>query len=152
MDRYLRAATEADMDLLFEWANEPLVRKNSFSTEKIPYEEHRKWFARILNDESCRQYIYVSGGEAAGQVRIMVNGEIAEISYSICAKKRGMGHGKLMLQLISELIIHDFPTVKRLIGKVKPDNIASQKAFMNAGFEETYYTYEMSVNRLKCSE
>ena len=31
MQQYLRKATIEDMDLLFQWANDSVVRKNSFS-------------------------------------------------------------------------------------------------------------------------
>lgn len=60
MEGYLRKATIADMDLLFEWANDPLVRQNSFTTEKITYEEHQRWFWKALERENFQQYIYMS--------------------------------------------------------------------------------------------
>ena len=34
----LREVTAKDMDLLYEWANDPTVRQNAFHTEPIPYE------------------------------------------------------------------------------------------------------------------
>ena len=40
---YLRTADENDMDLLFQWANDPDVRKNSFHSEPISYETHKKY-------------------------------------------------------------------------------------------------------------
>ena len=48
MQQYLRKATIEDMDLLFQWANDPVVRKNSFSTAEISYEEHTKWYHNLL--------------------------------------------------------------------------------------------------------
>ena len=48
MGQYLRKATIEDRDLLFQWANDPLVRKNSFSTAEIAYEEHVDWYNRVL--------------------------------------------------------------------------------------------------------
>lgn len=146
MKDFLRLATEMDVDLLFEWVNEPTVRKNSFSTQDILYDEHCKWFQKILSDQTCRQYIYVHNGQDVGQIRIQINGEEAEISYSICVQKRGEGYGKQMLQLMSEKIKQDFPNVRKLIGKVKPDNVASQKAFQEKGFEEKYHVYELLLS------
>lgn len=35
MKEYLREATKDDVDLLFKWTNDPAVRKNSFSSEKL---------------------------------------------------------------------------------------------------------------------
>lgn len=147
MKGYLRAVTKADMDLLFQWANEPLVRQNSFSTKEISYEDHKKWFENLMMAEDCRQYIYVYENEDIGQVRIKVNGEIAEISYSICAQKRGQGHGKMILQFICEQVKNEFPMVQKLTGQVKPDNIASQAAFKDVGFEEKCYVYELTFNK-----
>lgn len=145
MKEYLRDAVKEDMDLLFEWANEREVRRNSFSSGKISYEEHQEWFSRILNRPDCRQYIYMQDEEPAGQIRITIDGETAEIGYSICAEKRGMGYGSKILELACKRAVCDFPNVRRLTAKVKPDNTASQKAFLKAGFEEAYYAYEMAV-------
>ena len=39
MDVYLREAQIQDRDLLFQWANDALVRQNAFHTEQIPYEK-----------------------------------------------------------------------------------------------------------------
>ncbi|WP_158002136.1 hypothetical protein [Clostridium botulinum] len=37
----LRKVNEKDCEPLFQWANDKEVRKNSFNTEDIIYEEHR---------------------------------------------------------------------------------------------------------------
>lgn len=144
-DGYLRLAVEEDMDLLFVWANEPTVRRNSFSTAEISYEEHKRWYHRLLGREDCRQYIYIYEGAEVGQVRVTVEGDTAELGYSVCAEKRGMGHGERILTLIAERIEVDFPKVKRVIGKVKTDNRASQRAFLNTGYEESCRVYELRV-------
>lgn len=145
MREYLRAAEEQDMELLFEWANEPEVRRNSFSTKEILYEEHQKWFADLLSREDCRQYIYMQNDDAVGQIRITIHGENAEIGYSICAGKRGMGHGKKLLQLACEKVSQDLPEIKKLTAKVKPNNTASKRAFLKTGFEKKYDVFERTV-------
>ena len=93
MKGYLRQANKDDMDLLFEWANEESVRRNSFSMRTISYEEHQRWFTQILAKTDCKQYIYILEGEAIGQVRLQTDGDTAEISYSICSAKRCRGYG-----------------------------------------------------------
>ena len=87
---YLRETTEDDADLLFEWTNDASVRENSFSTDEISYDEHIRWFHHMLADDTIRQYIYMHEGEPAGQIRITIDGQTAEIGYSICKEKRGM--------------------------------------------------------------
>lgn len=143
---YLRPAVESDMDLLFEWANEPSVRKNSFVTREITYEEHKKWFGDLLENDSCRQYIYICDEEAVGQARIRRKGNVGEISYSVCARKRGMGFGKRLLQRICVRAKEDFPMIQTLEGEVKPDNTPSRKAFLSAGFLEKKNVYERAVD------
>lgn len=142
---YLRPAVEEDMDLLFVWTNEPAVRRNSFSTAEISYEEHKQWYHRLLQREDCRQYIYMYEGTAVGQVRVTVEGDTAELGYSVCAERRGMGHGEQILTLIAGQIEADFPEVKRVIGKVKTENVASQRAFLNTGYTESCRVYELCV-------
>ena len=44
---YLRKAQWEDMDMLFQWANDVVLRKNSFSMVPIAYEEHIAWFKKI---------------------------------------------------------------------------------------------------------
>lgn len=144
-DGYLRNVTEEDADLLFEWANEAAVRKNSFVTKPIRYEEHIAWFRQILHNTDCRQYIYMFAGEAIGQVRVTINGDAAEIGYSICKEKRGQGQGGMLLSLLKSQVKRDFPQIRKLTGKVKPDNAASQRAFIKAGFEAQYFVYETLV-------
>ncbi len=142
---YLREATVSDMELLYTWANEPVVRKNSFHTEEIPYEEHQKWFSGIMAASNCKQYILVDGEEAIGQIRVKTEGDIGEISYSVKKEKRCLGYGQMMLGLVREKVKEDFPSVKKIQGKVKQENIASQRAFIEAGFSQAYNVYEIDV-------
>ncbi len=146
MKGYLRQANKDDMDLLFEWANEESVRRNSFSMRTISYEEHQRWFTQILAKTDCKQYIYILEGEAIGQVRLQTDGDTAEISYSICSAKRCRGYEKIMLQLLYKQAKEDFPKVKFLIAKVKPDNIASKKVFMDLGYTEQDGVFQIKLD------
>ncbi|WP_302766253.1 GNAT family N-acetyltransferase [Roseburia inulinivorans] len=143
MSVYLKEAGRKDLDLLFQWVNEPSVRKNSFSTNVVSYEEHIEWYNKILCDKNCKQYIYMDEDIPVGQARIVCKENVVEINYSICAEKRSMGYGKKLLQLISRQAWIDFPHAKKIIGRVKSENIASQKAFIDAGYKEDYYIYEL---------
>ena len=140
---YLREATTEDRDLLYEWANDPETRRASFHTEKIAYEEHCRWFDKILNDESELQYILMNQDEPVGQVRLTLEGEDAVVSYSIAPDKRGLGYGKEIIRLTQDLA-REHSDIHRLVAQVKPSNLASVSCFENCGFEEEYrqYTYE----------
>ena len=146
-----RLATSDDVDLLFSWVNDTKVRKNSFSSDDISYEEHIQWFTSVLSSEDTEIFIYILNEEPIGQVRLKYEGQTATISYSIAAKFRGQGLGKRMIHDIAEHILQLHPEVSILIAKVKGDNIASQKIFESEGYsimikDNTGFTYLKNIN------
>lgn len=152
MKLYLRKATENDVDILFKWANDDVVRKNSFCTDKIKYEDHLAWFDKLLKDSNQIQFI-LEQNEAGqinliGQIRISLeeNGTQAEIGYSVDSSYRGMGYGKQMLRMAATQLQRDYPKISRLIAKVKPNNVASYKAFIDTGFEEMFQQLELKLS------
>ena len=144
---YLRPASCEDEDLLLIWANNPEVRQNSFQTKMITVEEHKKWFRRMMEDPREIQYILMSDGVPAGQVRISCNGGTAEINYSISADFRGRGYGEKLIQLVRQEVVRDYPEIRTLIGKVKPGNVASEKCFSRNEFKITYSCFEYEIHR-----
>ena len=63
---YLRAANSDDTDLLYRWANDPVVRKNSFNTDRILYENHVMWFNRIIEDPNIEGHTLVVDADEDG--------------------------------------------------------------------------------------
>lgn len=154
---HLRGVCQSDMDLLFVWANDDAVRKNAFHTEKIPYEDHVKWFSKMLLDESVYQYILCEGECPIGQIRLNVENGAAVIDYSICAAKRGNGYGCKLLQLIQQQVISDkISRVMKLIGQVKYENTASARVFAQCGFTRTekpdYIQFELEMQEARKKE
>ena len=143
----LREIELADIDLLFEWANDSLTRKNSFHSDMIQYEDHKKWFGRMMSDDSVLQYIMMEDEIPVGQIRLNLEAEKAEIGYSIAAEYRGRGYGHKILQLIKREIRNKHPEIRKLVARVKPDNEASNRLFISEGYipEFTEYSYELSV-------
>ena len=144
---YLREATIDDKDLLFEWANDPVVRRESFHSGRISYEAHSKWFGRIMSDENELQFILVSGDEKIGQARLTIEDGNAVVSYSIAPDKRGYGLGTEVIRLLQEEARKN-PRIHRLVAQVKPSNIASMKCFEKSGFTEEYRQY--SIDLVRC--
>lgn len=146
---YLRRAKLQDADLLFQWANEKTVRKNSFSTDEISLEEHMRWYEGILSASNIVQYIYMDDDGPAGQIRMNIHGQEAVVSYSICMEKRCMGYGKDMMGCLMEHVRREYPQLKKLTAKVKPENTASQKMLLDMGYEETYDVFELDLKQAK---
>ncbi|SHH20808.1 GNAT family N-acetyltransferase [Tepidibacter thalassicus] len=129
MDIQLRLANYKDCDLLFNWANDDLVRKNSFNSSKIDYSEHRKWFRSKIESNNSKIYICILNNKNIGQVRIDIEEHTGMINYSIDKDYRGLGIGTEILKLIKSQFSNLI-----LIGRVKYGNIPSIKAFEKAGY------------------
>lgn len=142
MSLFLRYATMDDAKLLYEWRNDEVVRKNSFNTNEIVYEEHIKWLKNFLEDEFCKIYIIVDYEKNVGQIKVRIIDNEAEVGYSIGKNYRGYGYGTKSLILIKEQIKKDFPYVGKIVGRVKIDNEVSQRAFEKAGYKVGYIQYD----------
>lgn len=146
---YLRRVRESDIDILFTWANDKVTRENSFNKNEIKWEDHVKWFSKLIQDPNRILYIYCNDECLIGQVRLDLSEEKkeAEISYSIGKDFRGLGHAKTMLALLMKKIVDDHLGIERLIAKVLPDNIASQKCLMDLGYKEECLSFISPVNK-----
>lgn len=142
---YLREASMKDMDLIYRWANDSEVRKNSFSSDYIVYEDHQKWYTEMLKRNDIKQYIFVYNKNDIGQIRIRIEGNQGEIGYSIGRKYRGYGYAKLMIEEFVNRIARDVPQVEYLTAKVKPSNTASRKVFTSCGYDEAYEVFELKI-------
>jgi len=136
-DLELRPVRAEDCRLIWEWANDPVARALSFSTEKIPWKQHVAWFESKRTDPSTRFYMAINKNDVlAGQIRYQINGQAAVVSVSLAPEQRGRGYGAEIIRMgTRELwantkidIIHAY---------IKQDNIASIRAFAKAGFIST---------------
>lgn len=139
MGLYLRKADFKDCDVLFNWANDDEVRKNSFNQNKILYGDHIVWFNKVMNSSKYMIFILFSGSIPLGQVRIKIENGTAVISYSIDKKYRGKHLAFRMLALLENEVINSKPNISKLVGYVKLDNNISQKVFQNLNYNEVLH-------------
>ncbi len=146
---YLRKIREEDMDLIYRWANDPIVRNNSFHTEPIPYENHIVWFKKTLTDPMSLQFILMDENTPIGQIRLNIVDTTAEISYSISSDFRGKGYGHHIIRLMTDEVEKNYPKIDRIIAKVKPNNEASKKLFESENYTIDYMCYckEAHINK-----
>lgn len=140
----IRKASQDDIDIYFNWANDLIVRKNAFSKDKITWENHVEWYAGKLKDENCYLYVLEKDHQPIGQVRFDIDsakGE-AEIGYSVDANYRGKGVGTKMMGMGITQLQRDTDKVFSFIAKVKEANVASANIFINIGFEKINDFYD----------
>ena len=130
----LRPVSDSDIELLWEWANDPVTRQNSFNSAKIPWGEHSAWCQKKLSDADCRLWIASNGGSApVGCVRFDCEESEATISLTVAPSSRGKGYGAKIIQQACDRLLAD-SSVRLVHAYIKPNNIASVKVFEAAGF------------------
>src|SRR5438132_2750502 len=79
-----------DLRLLFNWANDPETRKNSFCSEPITLGEHQKWLTNLLNDSRCLALIIEGNddGEWLPIAFFRVDAD-AEVGFVLAPEYRG---------------------------------------------------------------
>ena len=131
----LRKPTKEDMEIYFSWANDPVVREQSYNSSVIDLDSHKQWFESVINNEAYFMCICQNAeGENVGQVRIQKNeNKESLIGISIDSNHRGKGYAKEILTLATNLFLksnHGF----LINAYIKEGNLSSKFAFENAGF------------------
>lgn len=143
---FLREADDGDLDLLYEWANDAEVRKNSFHTDQISYAEHVRWFREMMRSDHVKQFILMDQERPVGQIRVELRGSEAQISYSVAAAERGRGYGRVLLERLAGKIQMDFPQIHTLTARVRPENEASRSVFEREGYVMAYLCYKREMD------
>ena len=155
-----RLATAADAQLYFTWANDPITRQQSFNSAPISWENHVAWFTRKLTDRSALLLVFeTSENVPIGQVRFEsfdedLTGDVENgytgigsqkiifslgeaISISVDAQFRGKGIASVLIEEACE-VIRKQRVAKSITAYIKPDNMASVRAFERAGFAKQH--------------
>lgn len=128
-----RIATLKDSKLIYEWANEELVRQNSFNSEPLLFETHEVWFAKKIEDQNQLFLITQIDNEDVGLVRFSINQEHALVGISISKPYRGKGLSSKLL--IESSKIYFKTNALPIFAYIKNDNVTSIQAFKNAGYK-----------------
>lgn len=124
---------------IFEWRNDDYTRAMYINGERIAWEDHNTWYAKIL--ESKKSIIYLGKDEerktSIGMVRFDIDNNYKNSVVSINLNPIWRGKN-VSVELLSSAIkqfrlIHNMP----VIAKVKKENIASIKCFERCLFELT---------------
>ena len=145
----IRKAELNDSMLLFNWINEPEVRKFSLNQAPIPLAMHTSWYQHKLSDQNCFIFITEILGVPMGMIRFDINNQEAVISYLLDKAYRGKGLGFYLLKIGISQILNATTRFKVISGLVQKHNVASVKAFEKAGFTATEVTNGPHQNLLK---
>jgi N,N'-diacetyllegionaminate synthase len=131
----LRAAVSSDAATVHGWANDPVTRAVSFARAEIPLAEHLAWFGRELARRDHHLYLAEQRGEPVAFVRLDETPDqvgVCTISINVAPQARGRGLGLATLQAATTTAgTLGFATLRAVI---RPDNQASRRAFVAAGY------------------
>jgi len=132
----LRPGTKADVDQVFQWANDPVTREVSFNTAPIPREAHVAWYTRQLATDGRNLFIAEEDGAPVGVVRLDRTDGVRRcvISITIAPDARGRGVGTAALTAAASVAETLGFTI--IEAYVRPSNQASIRAFMRAGYRD----------------
>ena len=136
----LRPAQASDLWLYHWWANDPRVRHQSFNSEPISLEQHRRWFAGRLDSHLALMRVLEDGhGLPLGQIRFereTADASRAVIGFSLDRLARGRGLAAPFLQLGFAELARCWGSSIEAYGEVRAENLSSCMAFVRAGFQE----------------
>lgn len=131
-----RQAEWKDRELLFEWANDEEVRRQSFETERILWQEHVRWFEEKMRSEDCDLLIWVEDGTEKGMLRLDYRDGEAYVSYSVEREWRGKGAASRMIGALPGHVRGTMPEIHRVVAEVKADNSFSKRIFEKCGYSQ----------------
>jgi UDP-2,4-diacetamido-2,4,6-trideoxy-beta-L-altropyranose hydrolase len=137
----VRPAQAADLWLYHWWANDPQVRQQSFNRDSISLKQHRRWFVGRLSSPLALMRVFEdSHGLPLGQIRLerdIADPSRAVIGFSLDRLARGRGLAAPLLQLGLAELARCWGTAVVAYGEVRAENLASSRAFLRAGFQES---------------
>lgn len=142
-----------DSQRIWQWRNDPVTRAMSVTTEEIPWDRHRAWYAQAATDPSRVLLLVFEDDSPVGMVRFDLRAVAdAEVSINLNPQARGSGQGKRVLAAACQW---GFSTLRRdcIYATIKPDNLRSIRTFEATGFvlvESTalFLTYRLTPQQL----
>lgn len=144
MEIEIREAIINDAEILFDWANDPETRQNSFTSKVIDWNDHIVWFKEKLINPHVIIYILHLNEKPIGVVRFEIN-ETTIIGINVAPSHRGLGLGSKILNVACNRYWENNTSV--ILAYIKKGNIASRRIFEKAGF---IFQSEGIFNKIEC--
>lgn len=141
----LREAVMEDARAVLDWRNEPETRKHFFDCDPVSWEEHQRWFAGVLQAESRFLLIAEDARGAVGVLRFDQEGTRALVSIFLVPGRAGKGLGAELLRAGARWVKGNLDGVAEIEAHIKRDNVASMRAFQEAGYAESHLVYTLPL-------
>lgn len=144
---HFRFANISDAEIYYKWINDKIVRKQSFNSDLIKWDEHLAWFKEKVSDPQYFFYIFQNEEKKnIGQVRIqIIENKNSIIGVSIDEKFRGYGYGAKIIDIASNDHLSKIPDII-INAYIKQENKISKLIFEKAGFVFSQNTIYKNFN------
>lgn len=133
----LRPVSASDRKMVFTWRNTPYLIKLGSSGRAVTWEEHCRWFDKIIGSTSNTTLLIVNlNAIPVGQIRF----ELTErhrylVSIYFLEEYTGRGIGSIALQKGLKWMSNQ-DAICTFVAFIKMDNKASRAVFLKTGFAE----------------
>jgi len=100
----------------------------------IPREAHAKWYEERLHDANAAMYIARDARNRIGVIRFEKKKDAVMVSVNVAPDLIEKGYGSEIIRLGTECYYAETKEEAPVIAEIKVRNIASQKAFLKAGY------------------
>lgn len=138
----LRRATPADARPAWAWRNAESTRRHFTDPRPVELDAHLTWWNATLADPLRVLLVAEVGGSAVGVLRLDRQGDAAVVSIYLDPALTGIGLGTQLLSAARRWVAGELAPVRRLLALILPANLASARAFAEAGFRpgEPYWS------------
>lgn len=136
MDYYLRALTEQDREIIYQWRNSEAIRVNMYNSQLIPYEDHCQWFEDVLTNQRANYRLFLNQNKRLGLVsfkEINVQNQTCVWGFYIGEPDAPKGAGTMMGHLALDYAFNQLK-MRKIIGMVLSFNKRSQLFHTKLGF------------------
>jgi UDP-2,4-diacetamido-2,4,6-trideoxy-beta-L-altropyranose hydrolase len=132
----LRPARDADVFLYFGWVNDPVVRAASLQSSPVSLHDHLAWYRAKLADPATHLLVLQLRDLPIGQIRFDLEGDRAEVDYSLDVLFRGRGLGAQLVEMGMNWLRDHCRCRPIVSATVRTSNEASLHTFRRLGFRE----------------
>jgi len=129
-------AKKEDIEKIFKWRNEPVVRKYSRDSNEINFVEHKKWFDNILLSDNKKLLKGIISNNEIGVLRFDFIGDEAEISIYLRKEMIGKGYAAAFIKAGENWLHINYPSIKFVVAEILPENKASMNLFKKCEYKQ----------------
>ncbi|MGG4199224.1 UDP-4-amino-4,6-dideoxy-N-acetyl-beta-L-altrosamine N-acetyltransferase [Peribacillus frigoritolerans] len=148
MDYCLRALSEKDKEMIYNWRNLEHIRINMYNDQPISYEDHGRWFESMLKNLKDYYRLFIYQQKPLGLISfkdINQQNQTCAWGFYIGEINAPKGSGTIMGFLGLDYAFHSL-NMRKIIGEVLSFNKKSEMFHQKLGFKQEKL-YKNKLNR-----